>query len=163
MTSPVSITGSISLPKGTKSIGSTEEVAVGVEEMLRAADARTVERDWSSLRFTAGIFRFGMNWNVLDPFGSGTIDVENIASEIRLYYRASIIEMLIITTAMVSVPTLAMLFTALREGRSPIPDVVWVFAIGWLWLFGVNYVIGWIRFPRWLRTGLQRILSDVAA
>lgn len=44
--------------------------------------------------------------------------------------------------------------------------VAMVFALGWLWLFGANYLAGAFLFPRWLQRGLHRKIlanSDAVA
>ncbi|HEY1934839.1 MAG TPA: hypothetical protein VGG99_22770 [Acetobacteraceae bacterium] len=150
---PVSITGVIRLSRDVVGGASIDRIAVRIEDLLDAAAAKAVIRRDSSVAFTAGVFRAVFSSNVLVSLDSGTLDIEDAGDEIRVTYHASTVQMLIVVTAMLFLMGTLMLCLGL-----PRLVAVWVLLIGWLWLFGMNYLITSIRFPRWLRHGLQRSL-----
>ena len=52
---------------------------------LRNAKASTVETTGSYVKFTVGIFRLVGNWNVLVPFGSGSLSVDPADYYVAIY------------------------------------------------------------------------------
>jgi hypothetical protein len=150
---PVSITGVIRFSRDAVGGAPIDRIAVRIEDLLDAAVAKTVIRRGNSVAFTAGVFRAVLSSNVLVCLDSGTFDIEDADDEIKITYHASTVQMLIVVTAMLFLMGALMLCLGL-----PRLVAVWLLPIGWLWLFGMNYLITSIRFPRWLRRGLQRSL-----
>ena len=121
--------------------------------MLRGASADSVSIDAAEVRFTAGIFRIVWNWNILVPFGSGSIAVVSHGAEFLVSYRLSTVQMLVTVTGMICLMGL-MIFS---ETMNAWYEILLVLGGGWLWLFGMNYLIAIVRFPAWLRRGLKKI------
>src|SRR5580692_10104984 len=96
MSFPISITGTISLPKETGHLRSVEELCGQVEKLLESARATTITRQGGSVVFTAGLFRTVTSWNVLVAINYGKIIIEDAGSVLRISYFASTIQMLII-------------------------------------------------------------------
>lgn len=119
-----------------------DSVLSRVEQELAAARAANVLRTDNKITFRGGIFRFVSNWNVLVPVGYGEIEV--LPTSVK--YEFSCIEMLIVTTFMACIMCIFIL--------SSIPVSTLSFVVPllmWLWLFGMNYVIAFVRLPAFVR------------
>jgi hypothetical protein len=156
MTFPISITGTISLPKGTSDLRGVEEVCGQVENLLESARATVITRQDGSIAFTAGIFRFVTSWNVLVAINYGKIVVKDAGPVVRVSYFASTIEMLILTTLMLCIISVWVIHNDSKGVTFPAQHPLWFAALGWFWLFGANYLLAALRFPRWLERGLRR-------
>jgi hypothetical protein len=123
-----------------------------VDDMLNKAGVKVLYRRNGSIMFRAGIFRLVSGWNILLPFSSGRIDVQDNRDSIHIKYKLSTLELLIGVTLMMIV----FLATASHKNFNfTMTQRMWLLVFGWIWLFGMNYMIGLVRFPRWLRRGLQ--------
>ncbi|MFZ0798916.1 MAG: hypothetical protein WCA13_16130 [Terriglobales bacterium] len=110
-------------------------------ESLWGVDASTVEVQGSCVAFTRRMFRLVSNWNVLVPFESGDLTVDIATRQVR--YRVSIRELVFLGTGMVGVLTIFLLMS-----RNP-----WALLFvpcAWLWLVGVNLLIGITRFKNFV-------------
>ena len=115
-----------------------------IEAALIAAQATTVDRHSNAVSFSANLFRMVGNWNILVQTDSGAIEIiPGAPTSVR--YTFSCRKMLIVTTTMMVVMAF---FVFLSEGIS---EAAIVFAGGWLWLFGMNYLIAAIRLPLFVR------------
>ena len=103
MSFPISITGTISLPKETSDLRGVEEVCGQVENLLESARATVIIRQDGSIVFTAGIFRIVTSWNMLVAINYGKIVVKDAGPVVRISYFASTVEMLILTTLMLCI------------------------------------------------------------
>jgi hypothetical protein len=158
MTFPISITGTISLPKETRHLRSVEEVCGQVEKLLESARATTVTRQDGSVVFTAGLFRTVTSWNVLVAINCGKIIVEDAGPVMRISYFASTVQMLIIVTSMLCFISVCVIYNDPKGVTFSVQHLLWFAALGWFWLFGANYFQAALRFPRWLERGLRRAL-----
>jgi hypothetical protein len=156
MTFPISITGTISLPKETSDLRGVEEVCGQVENLLESARASTITRQDGSIVFTAGIFRFVTSWNVLVAINYGKIVIEDAGSVVRISYFAGTVQMLIIVTLMLGIISVWVIYNDPKGVAFPAQHRLWFAALGWFWLFGGNYFLAALRFPRWLERGLRR-------
>ena len=118
--------------------------------MLEAAHATDVFVEGGEVRFTSSLFSPGWNWAILVPFEKGTISTIPAGKSVRVIYRLSTMRMLLIVT----VAMLALGATVFFGSSKNQPPLL-LFAIGWLWLFGMNYLIAAIRVPIWLKLGLR--------
>jgi hypothetical protein len=159
MAFPLSITGSVTVPKDDTDFVTVPNLAQGIEKLLSEAKATSVARDGNSITFTAGFFRFVINWNILVPFGSGKLEVEDEGHRIRVRYAARTVPLLVFTSSVFCAIAIWMSLAELRAGTFPAWALLWVFGVFWVWLFGMNYVIAMIRFPFWLKRGLLRYVS----
>jgi len=116
-----------------------------VEQALRAARATNISRIGNRVVFQGGIFRLVMNWNILVPVGRGEIEIVP-GKPGTVKYGFSCVQMLILLTLMVGAMSVALIS---REGLSA--HAIIFLVIGWLWLFGMNYVISAVRLPRFVR------------
>jgi hypothetical protein len=120
-----------------------------VETALRKAKPAVLTRDGAKITFRAGVFRFGLmtNWNLLIPIGSGELLFTQEGDRVLIHYSVSLVELFVTVTLMLLfmlgiVPILAGERTLWPLGFLP---------LGWLWLFGMNYLTTKSRFPRFLR------------
>jgi hypothetical protein len=134
---PFTVSGSVRIAAEKSLVNLPAAVAVRIEEMLDSVDATSVTINGPNVRFTTRLFRLVWNWNILVPFDRGDICVEAKANFLTVRYRLSTGRMLLIVTTMI-----------LRQNGP-------FLAVAWIWLFGMNYLIGAIRFPMWLRSGLR--------
>jgi hypothetical protein len=157
MVFPVSIGGSIRLRRLPATEDAVERVISRIETLLDDASASSVVTEGSCVAFTAGLFGRGMwNWNILLPFGSGRLWVERRKASLTVKYRFSTVQMLLIVTAMMALVVL-LAFPAQPDPGKALAKTLNFAAIGWLWLFGANYLVAMARVPIWLRLGLQKI------
>lgn len=144
------------MPKGTSDLRGVEEVCGQVENLLESARATVITRQDGSIAFTAGIFRFVTSWNVLVAINYGKIVVKDAGPVVRVSYFASTIEMLILTTLMLCIISVWVIHNDSKGVTFPAQHPLWFAALGWFWLFGANYLLAALRFPRWLERGLRR-------
>lgn len=123
--------------------------------MLNAAGIRTLSRGNSSVVFRSGISRtVSPSWNILAPLDSGKIELNDDGVDIAVAYRASTTQLLIWVSLIACRVTLFISY----QNDLPVTDYKWAFMFVWFWLgmFGGNYIVSAIQFPRWLRRGLER-------
>lgn len=111
---------------------------------LRSAKASTVETTGSYVKFTAGIFRLVGNWNVLVPFGSGSLSVDPATHMVR--YDLNCSQMLVLVTLMTAV-----MGRFMWTSGAPL----WLLPLPWLWIVGVNLAVGIPRFRGFLKRALE--------
>lgn len=117
-----------------------------IAECLRNVEARRVKISRDTIFFQGGLFRFVGRWNILVPFGSGEVLVDEVTHVAR--YRLSLRQL-------VCTATIALAFPAgiAWVGTTQAPFVPFVFAFGWLALVGGNLMIGVSRFQEVLTGG----------
>ena len=127
---------------------------LAVETAMRKAKPNALTRDGAKITFRAGVFRFWLvtNWNVLIPIGSGELRFSQEGDRVLIHYSASLVELFVTVTLMLLimlgiVPLLAGEHTLWPLGFLP---------LGWLWLFGMNYLTTKSRFPRFLRRAVEK-------
>jgi hypothetical protein len=118
-----------------------------VETAIRKAKPSALTREGARITFRAGFFRLVSNWNQLVSIGSGELLFSQEGDRVLIHYSVSLVELFVTTTLMLLVifgivPLLAGGNTLSSLGFLP---------LGWLWLFGMNYLITKFRFPWFLR------------
>src|SRR3569832_1686009 len=153
----IDVSGSIRLRNLTNPARDIKPVAERIVDMLDHVGASEVWHEQDIVRFKRGLFSRGGwsgSWNILVPFDSGSLRIETEDTALRVRYRFSTVRMMLIITGM-----MAVLFALGLQHKINHPtdwQVTLKFAgIGWLWLFGMNYLIGMIRVPLWLKRGLR--------
>jgi hypothetical protein len=124
-----------------------ETLCAKLAQALRDAHARDVVLWPDRVTFSGGMFRVVTNWNVLVPITRGELVVEDSGK--RLRYRVSFLQLV---SCLVVFTVLALVVMPL-QGFSPgmlrfFPVLIWV------WLGGGNFVIGILRFERFLRRAI---------
>ena len=89
---------------------------------------------------------------MLTFFDAGLLRVESEGTGQRISYSLRTVRSMLIVTAMVAIPTTLVAFNDRKSANT----ALLIFVLGWLWLFGVNYLIAMFRFPSWLKRGLAR-------
>lgn len=120
-----------------------------VETAIRKRKPTVITRDGAKITFRAGLFRLRLmtNWNVLIPIGSGELLFSQEGDRVLIRYSVSLVELFVTVTAMV----LIMLgIVPILAGAHTLAPLAFL-PLGWLWLFGMNYLTTKSRFPRFLR------------
>lgn len=127
-----------------------DDVLASIEEALVGAKAADITRVGNTISFRGGLFRFVIgNWNVLHPVGHGEIEVVP-GSPGAVRYDLSCVQMLVVATLMVGWLTVSMS----SRGHVTLGTVL-IPLIGWLWLFGMNYLIAAVRLPAFVRSAIS--------
>jgi hypothetical protein len=153
---PVSVSGAVKLRKRENPGMLVAPIAVQLENLLEKAQASDWTVEGSEIRFTVALLRRGTGrGNILEPFESGRFEIVPQDDHVLVRYRMNMLRTLGIVTAMICV-----LVLFVWHGRSIAAAFgeIWPFALGgWLWLFGVGYLIAMIRVPLWLKRGLHDV------
>jgi len=145
---PVSVEGRHVV--GPLSSAQAKLVIDDLAEWLTMLGADDVLLERRVVSFRAGNRLLAGNWNPLLPFDKGTITVTPGAPG-TVAYQLSTVRGLALVTAGVVVLTTLFAFVA-GEGSNPLL-VAKLMVMGWLWLFGVNYLIAWARISRYIKLG----------
>jgi hypothetical protein len=124
---------------------SIQPIVLAIENAIRDSKPTSLRLNDGVLTYRAGVFRFVNNWNHLVSIGSGEIRFSQQGELVLIHYRISFVQMFIIVSVMVG---LVFGFVA----QAPLGSIV----LGWLWLFGGNYLITLYRFPRFLRAAAEK-------
>lgn len=112
-------------------------ILYNIEQALRIEEATSITRAANKICFRVGIFRLVSGGNPLNQVTHGEIEVlPGPRGLVR--YRFSCVRLLILTTIVTGVMGLA--------ARWVVP-----FVGGWLWLFGLSYLVGTYRVPRFMQ------------
>lgn len=129
---------------------SLQPIVSAIENAIRDSKPTSLSVKDGVLSFRAGVFRFVNNWNDLVSIGSGEIRLSQRGERVLIHYRISFVQMFIIVSVMVG---LIFGFVA----QAPLGFIV----VGWLWLFGGNYLITLYRFPRFLRAAAEKAKQNL--
>ena len=151
MTFPLTKRGDVIVSSPAERPGLRPEEALSrLEAALEDERPTELERHGRELRFRANMFRFVSNSNLLVPVDRGSFVVSETPDGLRVSYELSFRRTLIVVTGV------ALLLGSLFAGTAGPPKQQWnqvlpevLFA--WTWLFGANYVLSAIRFPRFIR------------
>lgn len=136
--------GSVGFGEGGLLPGVASRVAAGFHDL--GAERMDVNAD--TVTFKSGWTPMFSGWNVLAPFGSGVLEVDAAADEIR--YRLSLLSLIVrVTVAIVVMGSFGLLM------RFPGVLLAGFLAVGWLWLVGGNLLIGVPHFERFLRRSVS--------
>jgi len=126
--------------------GEAVQRLAGALERERASQVRTNDL---SVEFRANFFRPVSNWNLLVPVDQGIFTVSGHAGALVIDYQLSFRRMLIVVTSITGGVAGLMLLDPATSLQGPV-----LVGIGWCWLFGVNYAIACMRFPRFIRRAI---------
>jgi hypothetical protein len=141
MRSPLISTGDIevqSLPTG-----GLPALITSVEQALARAKASRLEVHGDTISFHGTFLLVASNWNILVPISSGHIHFARSGGSAVMHYEISFVGLFVSVTLLCLIP----LFLVADPVRS---GLIFVVPFAWLWLFGANYVITRVRFPRFL-------------
>lgn len=159
---PISICGTIVVPKARDGLATTDQAAVRIQDMLDSAVAGNICREGNSISFTAGFGRLVGSWNILASIDRGVIELGDAGPDIRVNYTLRTVQLLIIVSSLVCVVAFVPIFLSRTNSTWPTAPL-WQFILMWAFLFGANYLTTVVRFPRWLERGLRRDRSDALA
>jgi hypothetical protein len=155
---PISINGKIVVRKADLDPNSVQRIVLRLHDILDAAAAHNITLDRSHISFDAGVFRLVSSMNMLVGISSGTLTVVGCGDKIEILYHLRTVQLLIISTLMI-LAAVVVVNADTRSVHAIPPAGVWLLA--WVWLFGGNYLLTAIRFPRWLRRAIERVANQV--
>lgn len=161
---PVSITGRFYVARGDRADDVRAQVIKEASELLgKRSDDVEIEQCTVVSRpsFIAWFTAPGSNWHPMVPFDVVRLTVSGSESEAIVDYDLSTRRMLWIVSAMATAVALFVLITSIgNEGmRAAADTAAKLAALAFGWLFGMNFLFGWLRGPRWLRRNLRSRLS----
>ncbi|HKP48122.1 MAG TPA: hypothetical protein VJT50_16090 [Pyrinomonadaceae bacterium] len=112
---------------------------------LDAWHARNITIAANRISFTGGIFRLVTNLNPLVPISSGHIEITQTDDEFVVFYEISFAEMLVIDSVMFLLFAGYILFSP-NAPAMPVGALVIFSVLGWLFLFGLNWLLGVVQF-----------------
>jgi hypothetical protein len=143
---PISIDGTVQIacPLPEKLV---PRVVEEIDALLSGELAKAVTVEGSVVRFRTGVWRRWIKgWSVLNPIGSGHLEVKAEADDIVVSYHLNMVPLLFLVTG----------FSAFFAALSWSTTTRYLFpALIWLWVFGGHYAITLFRFPYWLQAGLE--------
>lgn len=144
---PVNVSSLSTMNRGSLSFDDRidpQRLAEHLADALRRVHAKDVSVSADRVSFAGGIFRFVSNWNVLVPFGHGELTINRSAK--RLEYKVSFGQLALILVVFSMFAAVFMLASRFPPG---------MFLVGlamiWLWIGGMNVLIGRVRFESFLR------------
>lgn len=140
---PTSINGTILIATRADPENSIAPVRAAYKDWLVSNRASSIEATPLGLSFRAGIFRLVGNWNILGPISSGEIDVAADGLQLKVAYRLRCTEVLVVASVMA-----AFLFVVAAIGTGKLLIALAISALGFAWLFGMNYLIAYLRLSR---------------
>jgi hypothetical protein len=125
----------------------TSELVPHLAECLRRERANSVQINGHTILFTGGIFRLVSNWNVLVPFGCGSVSVD--PTERVVNYYLSNRQLITVVTPVAALP--AILIWLQKHSTTGIA----LAALFWTWLVGGNILLGRVRFRSFLKRAIR--------
>jgi hypothetical protein len=154
---PISIAGTVTIQKGECNFVNAEQAGTQIRVMLHDAGAYVVN-DGVSIRFKSPPPFLGGSWNILVPLDDGVISIRDDGSTLDIEYRASTVRLLVVVTCLIFGAAALFLHADLNSNEPANLTPFEVLPFGWLWLFGVNYIIVNVRFPGWLGNVVRQCL-----
>lgn len=145
---PLSWSGSIVIPVDAAVLG-IEAALDHVAAALEREKASEVERVGNSVSFRAGLIRFVARNNVLSATDRGTIRVDQAPEGLRVEYELRFVHLLVAATVMAG--GIAALVSQRGQADALLPAL-----FAWAWLFGGNFMISIVRFPRFVRRAIEK-------
>jgi hypothetical protein len=149
---PVSIRGDARVTDSTPDQAGRQAVLTRLRVRLLSEGASKVEVGGASLSFSVRWLRWRSNWNILAPYDRGRILVVHEGDGLSVEYDFSTRRLAIIVTFMCAILGLLI---ALGGPHKPLSPLI-AMAAGWVWLFGVNYMLARIRLGSWMRRVINR-------
>ena len=120
-------------------------LAKEIVKNLEKVRARNIEIIGNRITFTGGLFRFVTNWNILVPITRGEIRIDRTNQCVQ--YTLNFSQLIIIGTIMV----IAAGIFAISNG-APASFLLFTLPFIWIWLVGMNLIIGIPRFNALIRS-----------
>lgn len=152
---PLSLSGSIHAVTVPYCAASTEYALAALQTALDDQGSVNISREAQSLSFRAGFFRSRNNLRAL--IDRGHLSVVDNKGQIEIRYVVSFHRAVVLVTAMV----LILFAPWLLFGKLPFMTGLFYVCLMWQWLFGANYLIALVRFPRFLRTAIRTASSAI--
>ena len=158
---PVSVRGTFVVSRSAGYVDVRSAVILKAEELLATRSDRVEVVDQTVVSrpsFFASFTAPGSNWHPMVPFDVITLRVSGSEAEAVVAYALSTRRILRIVGFMALSMVIIIEAASIGHG-GPIAALGTALkvAIGaFTWLFGMNFMLGWIRGPRWLRLHLSR-------
>jgi len=143
---PLSADGKVVPQDGTRI--DTGALLDELRDRLQAEGATELVLDGSTLRFKVPFWKPFWSWQLLVPLDEGILRVN---SDAELEYEFSLRRTLLIAT----VGTVWVASMVFLRGGGALAGL-WIFAICWLWVFGMNYVTALVRLSHFVRGCVYR-------
>jgi hypothetical protein len=114
---------------------------------LESCRARNVTIQNNRVSFTAGIFRFVANLNILNSIDYGYVDINEADDRFVISYYISFRQLLVLISALVIIRFGGFMFVNDTRGELPLLTKLLVLVLAWLVLFGLNWLSGIMQFP----------------
>lgn len=155
---PIGISGSIRLSEPGNPTPYVMPVRERLVDLLDEISAYDVVAEGDTVRFRLAFFGGAGRYHPLAPVDRGTFQIEIEDTALRVRYRLSTLRFLLAITGLLAVFFGFVFFeNATHMSRQTLMIGV---GFGWLWLFGMNYLISAIRLPFWLRRKLKDVVHQ---
>ncbi len=156
---PVSIRGQFAVVRSSAHSDARASVVSEAEDLFatRSDNVEVIGQTVTAQPSFLAWFSAGSNWHPMIAFDNMKITVTGTETEAIVFYELSTVRMLSIVGLMSCGVIVFVEATSLKWG-GPLANLgtALEFAAGaFSWLFGVNFVLGWIRGPRWLKANLS--------
>lgn len=150
---PLSHTGQLEISYVNRSI---ESIITSVQDGLEKVNAINIVRNEKDISFSGGFFLSISSWHILTAISFGKISVRNLNNKISIKYYLNFRVFLIVSLILI-LGLLAPISFFYSNPAMPLEKLVWVIylILGWLFLFGGNYLITIIRFPCFIQKIVQ--------
>jgi len=116
---------------------------------LKEARVKDVQITDTRITFSTGVYRSVLTWwSDLAPITRGEIQI--YAEDHCIRYSLSFSQVIIVASLMV-----AAMGTAMIAAGAPVPESFLVLPLMWLWLVGMNYIIGIARFRNFIKRTIR--------
>lgn len=147
---PVSYSKKLILNKDIYQIGLdtlTRNILIG----LQKKEPSTAYNNGNVIFFKGGL-RFVDSFNILMPVSSGSITAEEFDNEFHINFTLSFTQLFVFTT--VITPIFFGITLAIETAWNFI-EITSFILIAWFWLFGANYLVTILRFPRLIKKSIS--------
>jgi hypothetical protein len=131
---------------------SSQGILEALRKKIESLEPYKVTVEGNTLRFETRLFDRMGTYNLLRPISEGRISVDCSTGAAVIEFKLSFEDMVAAVSVMVAV-------LAIPVFNAPNLDMVGeglILAAAWLWLFGGNFIVTSIRFPRFIRRCLEQ-------
>jgi hypothetical protein len=151
---PISIKDSIVIPLDTTT--STQDILEALRKKIESLEPHILTVEGNTLRFETRLFDRMGNYNLLRPISEGQISVNLSTGVAVIDFKLSFEDMVGAVSVLVAI-------MAIPVFNAPNLDMLGeslILTAAWLWLFGGNFIITAIRFPRFIHRALGRVNAN---
>lgn len=142
---------------------SDKQILRNIEYGLKKVKATNISKNDNVISFRGGLLRFVMSSNILGPVSHGRIIVTRHQDKMSIDYDLNFKELLILSSIGVFGFLGPFGFTHISsDPEAPIYAyflLLFFLFIGWLWLFGMNYLVTVFRFPTFIKRIVKRQIN----